>query len=127
MQGMPGIERLAKRLGHDLARVHPPLLNLRQHLGALPLQFSRVKMRVLQEISEELQATLDILGQQRQRHRAPRATSAGLQARPQEVEFLGNRRCRALCRPLIQETSCHIGESGLLLWIEGRPHSEAHA
>src|SRR6266540_1039769 len=124
---MLGIQHVPKRLGHDLRRTHPALLNLRQHLTTLSLHFSGLEAWVLQDIRQQVKTALHILRQECQRGRAARAASAGIEARPQEIDLISDVGGAPLHRALIQETSRQIGESSLILWIMRRTYLDAHA
>ena len=68
---------------------------------------------------EKVKATVDVFGQQRERHGTPRPAGVGIEARPQEIKFLGNGSGRAGGRPSIEEAGGHISQPGLLLRIVG--------
>jgi hypothetical protein len=109
VQWVLAVQRFAKHFRHNLTWIHPSLLNLRQHAGACPFELCHLKTRILQDIGEQVKTTVDIFGQQRQRHGAARAAGSGVEACPQEVEFLGNGGRRSCCRPLVEQTGSHVG------------------
>jgi len=128
LQGMARIEKRAKCLGHDPTRIHPPLPNLREHPSPFPLQFGGVELRLLQHLGEQGQATLAVLGEQRQRDCAGGPPDIDSQPRAEKIELFGDRRGGAVLRPLIEQPAGQIRKSGLVLWVMGRadwnPHTD---
>src|SRR5919202_338902 len=114
---MCAIHHFPKRLGDDLRRIHPALLNLRQHLTALTLHFSGLEAWTLQDIGEQIKTGLHVLRQECQRGSAPRAAGAGIETRPQEIDLVSDVGGGPLHRALAQETSRQVGEASLVLWI----------